>query len=363
MWLHIIFNDKFVPCLIDMFEEALPKQHVYGMYAAPELINFPTHFVLINSKKRFLKILRSRSDWEGVIFNPLDPISWHWLPHIPKDIKVYWYDWGYEYYAYWKPLIKQYHYLPETKKWVVRNKPFIVQLKETCLSYIAAVNQHHLERVDFFVSPLEETYNLVVETGFLPSSVKYNFGRVGKLSTYLGNPKPLGRDLLLGNSAVPTNNHVEAINRLSTIDLGGRKIITPLSYGNADYREMVCRYGKAKLGDLFEPITEFLPLAEYQELLSRCGIVVMNHLRQQAFGNLIPMLMNGATIFMNETPLYRAFKKEGMHVFNFNNDLESEMNNRLSDGQIQHNREIMERWQGDDRVLYELKTMLKSTGK
>ena len=361
MWLHMIFNEKFAPVLVEMFEEAQPQQHIYAMFSPPKQVNMPVDYHLIKTKLNFIKLLRSRSDWQGIIFNPCDPICWHWLFCIPKELKVVWYGWGYEYYAYWKPLIKHCHYLPTTNKWVKRNKPLHNQLMEAGLRLYATLGHRQLQRVDYFISPLREDYNLIIENGFLPSSVEHRFGRVGKISKYRGNSTSLGQDILLGNSADPTNNHMEAIDRLSTVDLAERKIITPLSYGNPDYREMINRYGKEKLGDRFEPITEFMPLAEYQKLLSRCGIVIMNHLRQQALGNLIPSIMNGAKIFLNDTPLYKGFKNKGIHVFNFNTDFEFEIYNRLSDSQARHNREIMEQWQGDDRVISELRAMLTKT--
>ena len=73
----------------------------------------------------------------------------------------------------------------------------------------------------------------------------------------------LGKHIQLGNSATPTNNHIEAIDWLAQMELGARRVIVPLSYGSDEYRDMVCAYGKKRLGDTFQPVTDFMPFDEY----------------------------------------------------------------------------------------------------
>ena len=73
--------------------------------------------------------------------------------------------------------------------------------------------------------------------------------------------RPTGTDILLGNSAAMANNHLEALEQLSLVDLSGRRVLVPLTYGSAAYRTAVVERGRQLLGDAFEPLVEPLPFA------------------------------------------------------------------------------------------------------
>lgn len=121
-----------------------------------------------------------------------------------------------------------------------------------------------------------------------------------------------GNNILLGNSASYTNNHLEIIDLLSKIDLGNRRIIIPLSYGNSKYAIYINDYAKQKLGERALCMLDFIPIIEYFEILENCGIVIMNHLRQQAVGNIVPMLAKGAHIYLQtESSLYKFLNEKG----------------------------------------------------
>ena len=134
------------------------------------------------------------------------------------------------------------------------------------------------------------------------------------------NPEITGFDILLGNSASCSNNHIEAINILSGLDNIDGKIYCPLSYGDMEYADKIIEYGKKKLGNTFEPIEKLLPLEEYNQILSKCNIVVMNHYRGQASGNILSALYRGSKVFMNpKSTIYRYLKNKGVYVYNIYN--------------------------------------------
>lgn len=153
-----------------------------------------------------------------------------------------------------------------------------------------------------------------------------------------------GPDILLGNSASATNNHLEAFDFLSGLNLEGKKIYTPLSYGMPDYADAVEEYGSNVLGDRFAPLTTFLPLQEYNKIISRCGVVIMNHYRSQAMGNLIASLYMGAKVYLNDTTAYQYFKNMGCHIFLIEKDLlkRDRALGLLSHEKAEHNRRVLE---------------------
>ena len=168
----------------------------------------------------------------------------------------------------------------------------------------------------------------------------------------------LGKHIQLGNSATPANNHIEAIDWLSQMDLGTRKVIVPLSYGSDDYRDMVCAYGKKRLGDSFQPVTDFMPFDEYKALLAQCGIMFMNTIRPQGVGNILINLMNGAKVIVNDGPVYKTLKDWGVHL-EIHSDVSREtFCEPLTRREVEANRQAVFKHASRARVMNELTEML-----
>ena len=146
-------------------------------------------------------------------------------------------------------------------------------------------------------------------------------------------------NLLLGNSGAPTNNHIEALKYLYKIKYKG-EIVCPLSYsGSESYVQNVCSLGAKLFGSKFTPLIEFMPLNEYQEIINRCGIVWMNHKRQQAAGNLLFLFMAQKIVVTDKnSPLNITFNNWGLTFFDKSilNKLQT-----VSDIDLKHNRDII----------------------
>lgn len=155
---------------------------------------------------------------------------------------------------------------------------------------------------------------------------------------------PSNTNILLGNSASFTNNHAEALSALSRLDLSSRKVIIPLSYGNRSYANKVIAYAKKEIGESYHPLLTFVPLKEYNDLISTCTFVVMNHYRGQAAGNVIAAISKGCKVFMSKrSTIYNYLRNLGCEVFSVEEDLQGQ--NALSPltvAQIENNRSVME---------------------
>ena len=129
-----------------------------------------------------------------------------------------------------------------------------------------------------------------------------------------------GWNILLGNSADPSNHHIEALERLLPLKDQAIKIYAPLSYGDQIHAKKVVNQGKAWFGDKFVPITDFMPFEQYLEFLKSLDIAIFNHRRQQAMGNTITLLAMGKTVFMrSEVSHWRFLNRLGIKL----NDVES----------------------------------------
>lgn len=104
--------------------------------------------------------------------------------------------------------------------------------------------------------------------------------------------------ILVGNSADPSNNHEEILERLAVFKNKNIMVIAPLSYGKKDNVDKVVRVGRKLLGERFTPLTDFLPFNEYLKVLTEVDVAVFNHNRQQAMGNIISLLGLGKKVYL-----------------------------------------------------------------
>lgn len=213
-----------------------------------------------------------------------------------------------------------------------------------------------IERVDLFSAPIpDDFYSLRKELGvrFKAEYAQLNYGSVEQ-TFQAGGETVTGHDILVGNSATDTNNHAEVFSMLAKYDLGDRKVIVPLSYGDPVYRDAIMELGVRVLGKRFEPIVGFIPLTDYNALIARCSVAIMNHLRQQALGNIGTMLYKGARVFLDErSSVFQFLKKRGAHVFSTSLLLKpsNDLFEPLPEEQKQENRDVLKAFWGHAVVV------------
>tara|TARA_B100001063_G_C16778254_1_gene567858 strand:- start:1878 stop:2942 length:1065 start_codon:yes stop_codon:yes gene_type:complete len=122
-------------------------------------------------------------------------------------------------------------------------------------------------------------------------------------------------NIQVGNSADPSNNHIEALEKLLPFKHQDICIYVPLSYGHQEYAQQVIQQGKEWFGDKFKPLKDFMPFDDYLLFLSSIDIAFFNHKRQQAMGNTITLLGLGKTVYLrSETTQWNFFVEKGVHV-------------------------------------------------
>jgi dTDP-N-acetylfucosamine:lipid II N-acetylfucosaminyltransferase len=134
--------------------------------------------------------------------------------------------------------------------------------------------------------------------------------------------KPLpheGINILLGNSADPSNNHIEVLEMLKGYRKDNIKIFCPLSYGDQSYAQDVINYGTLIFGNKFIALRDFMSLNNYTKLLSEIDVAVFNHKRQQGMGNIISLLGAGKKIYLrNDITTWQMFKNINVIVNDIN---------------------------------------------
>lgn len=176
------------------------------------------------------------------------------------------------------------------------------------LDYIVASKYDHAE-VNF-IKKLYPTCHAKHVIGDYDQNVDLASGVVYDFEDKSG--KPL--NVLLGNSADPMNNHMDALKYLRAKRLSNCKIFCPLSYGNEQYRRYITSWLGNKLENRFVPLYSYMRREEYIKFLTTVDLVVMNHNRQQAVGNIISALVLGKPVFMKtKSVLYSMLMDMNVH--------------------------------------------------
>lgn len=122
-------------------------------------------------------------------------------------------------------------------------------------------------------------------------------------------------NVLVGNSADPSNDHLEAFRKLLPHKYKDIKIFVPLSYGDQENAKKIIRKGREWFGDKFVPLTSFMPFQEYLGLLRRIDFALFNHKRQQAMGNTITLLGLGKSVYIrNDVSQWGFLEELGLKV-------------------------------------------------
>ena len=124
-------------------------------------------------------------------------------------------------------------------------------------------------------------------------------------------------NIQIGNSADPSNNHFEILDKLLPFKDQNIKMYAPLSYGDQIHANKVIAKGKELFGDKFIALTDFMPFEQYLKFLGSIDIAIFNHKRQQAMGNTITLLGLGKTVFIrSDTTQWQLFKDKNIEVLN-----------------------------------------------
>ena len=122
-------------------------------------------------------------------------------------------------------------------------------------------------------------------------------------------------DVLLGNSAFMSNNHLDVIDQIQSRDNFEGRVVMPLSYGPNHVAHRVMDAAKNAFGNRAVGLRKFLPPEAYYTALEGCRFVVMGHMRQQAFGNLKWAFDTCRTIYLwRDSDMFQFFSENGFHI-------------------------------------------------
>ncbi|MBD9663191.1 TDP-N-acetylfucosamine:lipid II N-acetylfucosaminyltransferase [Variovorax sp. VRV01] len=302
--LHVGSVDKFIPPFIDFINARfVPDEHQflmsYGM-ATKEIK--PSNNVawfdrgLFNRAKFWLAFMLKVNSARGIIFHGLFDVGIIFMLAIQPWLwkKSYWAIWGGDLYAH-----------------KIARKTIIWHISEFFKKII-------IPRMGHFVTHVQGDYKLACrwygakgewhECFLYPSNLHKDCAL---------SPSPhKGINILLGNSATQTNNHLDALERLRPFSNELAQIYCPLSYGDSAYADAVVKAGREIFGEKFTGLRNFMAPDQYLELLAKIDIAIFNHDRQQGMGNITTLLGLGKKVYMrSDLTSWGVFSKIGVKVY------------------------------------------------
>lgn len=347
MNLHISYDEKFLDPFIVNAENYTNSKNVYIVITKEDQLKHVKTKNVITCKPELNRVelaISSLDDFERAYFHSFSELfSDISRSPILRSANKYLLFYGFEVFG-----LKKYEldfYLPKTKTYIKKNKSIYFTPKLNPLALRREViNYSHYNRLkkqldDKTISALKE-FDFVGH--FIEEDVKeyiqpiapniqwinWNFfgKNVGVDRQFNQNDSSINK-LLIGNSASPFNNHIEALEYLS--DAGVKlEIMVPLSYsGSENYINKVVDLGTKQFKDNFLPLTDFLPMKEYYKLMQGVKAAVFFNLRSQAAGNILWLLTHNIPVFMLEqNNLYKMLTRSRIVVYSIERDLKPFLN-------------------------------------
>lgn len=373
--LHIVPDDKFIDCAIELFDSTPVKNRYVCL-----VDNIPYSFRYVKNITRVecLKTEEADSLWNDesidmFCFHTLDYSKYQYVLSIPKTKKVLWLSWGYDLYAQcqecppvlkvpcFKPLTRRYL---EYKSWKTYIKEWLyfalhigssikkIYTSKQAESRAIRLQRQILKRVDYISTVLPVEYDMLrknteIRAQYFP--FQYSSRRKTQDVPQLS---PNADAILMGNSATTTNNHLDILSILEERGVTNA-IQMPISYGDkyyADYLKQMVASSKLNIN----VISNFIEKEEYTSFLTHCKALVLGCVRQQALGNVIMMLSQGGKVFLYEDSIdYKYLKSAGFIVFTIENDLTNEnINTPLTKQEITVNRKnIADLWSYENVLM------------
>lgn len=371
--IHCIGDEKFIDGVIEVFDR-FQGTHTNRYVFFPENKVGKTFQFLKHHADQVVTVDRHKA-LSYIHEMPCDVMVMHNISTFPVEdmakidrrIKVVWLAWGYDLYASIKghcPFIPITQYRPLTQQaldrdWFNRIRMFAKRTRWHLLSY-GRMLEEGVARVDYFSGVIPWEYDMMTRNSFFharQADFTYFSLKPESADEHEQSVNTNG-NILLGNSAGNTNNHIDVLEQLSHYDLGGRKVYVPLSYaGRKHYIREVIKAGRKYMGDHFVPMNTFIPLPEYQKIIASCGYAIFAIERQQALSNIWMAIDNGLTIFLSSSsPLFQHLRQQGYHLFTTQDDLHLiAEGHHISAEEARENHQVMLKYDSQERHIQKIK--------
>lgn len=314
MNLHIGVDNQFIQRVIDNVEEAgLSAQNKFIIRSRkkPAYIKSDVPFASVDSAT-FQTLVGDTLQYESVIIHQFSPLMYRWVARNSFN-KLCWAPWGTDLYDL--PSMKFNLYEPITRREYVAGRINTGRLLFDIKYWItnAAFRRKAYSKVSQVYTWMQSEYEFAEQRihelnaehhfFFYENPVPYH--ELEKILQKDSPRKKENRLLMIGNSATPSNNHMDIIHYLDKIGIKADLLI-PCNYGEPAYTKYLKKASQGYRGGTIEFLEKRLDFHSYLKLIAKADGLVMNNIRPQGYGNIFMMLFLGKPVFLNPSNISNA---------------------------------------------------------
>jgi hypothetical protein len=367
MYLHIVDDASQLNQFIERTNEMFPEQHLFYVLTKKgktEIIVKKKNVIpIIPSNRNIASIAKELPSYKAIFIHNLCYYKSKIILKSDASNRFIWFVWGFDYYNTYPRFFSKL-FLKYTKfiniilfKYSLSVKALVFRV-HPATKYFGLISKDRIKQnaAKRFVSTVNNmpnhsalfnVVNIPVENRF--NGIYYSIESITKGS---GEQNiVLGDNIFIGNSASNTSNHIDLFLKLKSIGVNNRELIVPLSYGCSRYRLVVKWLGTIIFKEKFKPLLNILPLEIYNRQVNSCNVMIFNHKRAQAIGNIIMGIWSGHKVFLRKSnPVYSYLKSLGIEVFSIENELLLTNLNELEKERKRINREIIIKQYGELQI-------------
>lgn len=334
--LHLINDHQVIERTIGVYEEIFPDQNevlLFNETNATKHLDKYASCTLVTSKN--LKHIAQAYDFSNVThviahYMTMEKIDF--IKFIPQNVHVCWEVYGYDLYnqfLYPNGYSLYYSDIDAYYKYYFFRKHFKLLFKTAMKikGYDVYYNWQLKRQFDYIVRRIDSiqyccSYDAKYIEDYanrsIPSYEVFNYSLTEVLGDLKDAPYSEGRDILVGNSASFSNNHLYALKFLKTYKLSDDiRFLMPLSYGGIPaYVNDVEKQFENFFSNQVKIIKDYLPLHEFNKIFLQLKSAILPAWRQESIGTIIMCLYLGIKVFMsNKSPLYHCLKEIGFILY------------------------------------------------
>ena len=306
MNLHIVPDSGIVDAFYENLNEA-------GLLANNKIVVRTNEKRLRYSKKdlpfaqlyssTFKELVGDTLQYEHVYVHQLSPLMYRWIATHAFN-KLSWLIWGADLYNL--PSIDFNIYEKLTLRYYVRKiKPLrtYLYLLKVWITNRPFRNQAY-SRIDFVLTWMKTEYEFATQhipslkAGhqffFYENQIPYH-----QLDQFIQDEPKDPRSIIIGNSGVAENNHLDAVQLLSEKKIEA-DLYLPVSYGDPDYIRFLKKNLKSYAYGKLQFVDQYMNFEEYVSFLAGADALIMNTIRPQGYGNILMMLYMNKPVFLND---------------------------------------------------------------
>lgn len=382
--LHIVPDDKFWRPVIAIFNRLeVDNEYVSILENGDRLLFVDSDQIAPISKEDSVSLWK-RNDVDVYVFHSIPASNYDRILSIGGNKTIVVVSWGYDIYYSQKgcpPLLPVDLYKPLTIRLMNRmnrvsfwtaSKRFVKRMVyfkrsrnyEKAKKRLQSINKEKqrkaVDRVDYWSTILPNEYEMLKnELGIRAQYMPFHYSGTSRTVKYPRIDPNQSCDILIGNSADPSNNHIDVVDIIKKRGIKS-KLYLPMAYDDDVYRSYVSEY-LSKHSIECEIQQDLLSIAEYRQKLLNCRAAVFGHIRQQAIGNIVICMRSGIKVFLfKDSVAYKFFKSIGSFVFSIEEDLTiDEVDKPLTESENEVNLQNLD-WLSLEEIVSRLKPIFTS---